>query len=110
MKLETQFSKAALSDLKLIYQNSKEQWGNDRAREYMNSLYDFFEKISLFPNIGSSCHEFYPNSKSLPCQKHVIFFIPKENAILIGRVLHERMNPSNFISSKDFKPNSYLGE
>ena len=87
-------SSDAAHELKEIYLDTFNNWGEAQADKYLYDFYNMFELIGDNPNIGHARKELGQGVRSFPQGSHVIFFIVHENKPAIVRILH---------SSRDFK-------
>ena len=90
---EFQLSSKAKEDLGKIADFTIENFGIQQARVYKDELIDCFKSLSINPNIGRH----YPiknihGLKVFPFKAHSIFYIQRENHVLIVRILGARMD------------------
>jgi toxin ParE1/3/4 len=84
----------AEADLDSIVEYSKEKWGSRQTDKYLSRLEDELELLARNPLIGRSCNSILPGLRRLEVGKHVVFYVPTPEGILISRVLHRRMLPA----------------
>lgn len=101
--METRFSRLALSDLRGISDYTREIWGEEQKDVYLNKIYSFIEDISTAPNSWRMRNHLYPGCQSALCQKHVIYFIQRQDILLIARVLHQQMDAKRHLTKDSFK-------
>ena len=71
---------------------TKNNWGSDQYKKYLKSFYDCFDNLVQSPLIGKQRDEIYKDLRSYNNGKHVIFYMIKNNDIIIVDILHERMD------------------
>jgi toxin ParE1/3/4 len=69
------------------------KWGESQARKYRDALYTCFDLIGKRPTIGRRCDWLSSGLRRVEVGKHVIFYKSSRNAIVIYRILHQRMLP-----------------
>jgi toxin ParE1/3/4 len=81
-------------DVEEITDYSLMEWGKQQTISYL----DGFEKLSLklahTPRMGTICNFPYEKLLSFPYKKHMIYYLPSDDGIIIIRVLHEKMKAS----------------
>lgn len=91
---EIQFSERADADLKSIAEYTVRTFGVEQASLYRDQFSACFRSIAQNPQLGRSAEKLAPGLRRTRQQAHVIFFLPNPDAVLIVRVLHERMDHS----------------
>jgi len=86
-----QLTRIADNDLYEIWQDSYEQWGSRQADKYLNELESCFIELSQHPELGRTRPEIRQGYRSIPKNKHLIFYRQYRGHIEIIRVLHQRM-------------------
>jgi toxin ParE1/3/4 len=66
----------------------------DQADRYLALLVHSFQLIAQKPGVGRPCDMLAPNLRRFEQGKHVIFYKPDRNGILISRILHHSMLPT----------------
>ncbi len=68
-------------------------WGERHAFKYQKYIDDALDKIAENPvRIESkNANEYFSDARSLKVQKHIIFYVVKNEQIVILRVLHQSM-------------------
>jgi len=87
-------SRLAESDLHKIIISTIETWGSDQAKVYAENLDSALVKLAQYPDFGRLRNELYPDARSFPIQKHIVFYRVTDNGIEVARILHQRMDPS----------------
>ena len=82
----------AESDLENIWQYSIENWGTERALDYLDDIDRVFQLLATSPLISREHTEFNSPVHIHPHLHHLIVYIVTDNGISIVRVLHESMN------------------
>lgn len=94
--LPIRFSAEADADLEQIAEYTWNTWGKRHLAKYMRDLDDCFERIQKHPLIGRSCESIRPKFRRIEVGQHVVFYITESDDILIVRVLHQQMLPTNY--------------
>jgi toxin ParE1/3/4 len=91
----------AVSDLKLIWNYTFDNWSEKQADKYYKMLIDNFNEISKNPSLGKNYQDIFEDILGLRVGKHIIFYIEDQNnEIEIIRILHEQMDLKNIIKEK----------
>ncbi len=90
----------AAADLDGIYEYTLLNFGQTQARKYLMGLHECFERLADNPYYGRSVVELASNLRRLEYQSHVVFYRPREQGVLIVRVLHESMNTATHFQEK----------
>jgi toxin ParE1/3/4 len=85
-------SPAAQRDMAEIWLYSAQNWGADRADDYIRALSETMTSIAEDPLIGASCEDIRPSYRKRPSGSHTIFYKQVSTDILIIRVLHQNMD------------------
>ena len=87
------FSNEAVKDLEEIWIHTKQTWSIEQADRYYNLIIDEVEFISLNPHLGRDIIYIKVGYRSTKVKSHVIYYKQiEEEAILIIRILHQRMD------------------
>lgn len=83
-------ARAAYADLEEIDQYTLTTWGEAKRDEYIRALFDRFRDVAALPEQGRARPELAPGVRSLPHERHVIFYEYEEEdeRCVILRVLH----------------------
>ena len=87
------FSRLAEADLLSIAAYTLRTWGEAQAIRYIDDLEACCQRLADNPALGRSCDYVRPGLRRMEQAKHVVFFRPEEEGILVSRILHERMLP-----------------
>lgn len=96
-------SDRARQDLDDIRRYTIEVWGREQWLKYYRGLVEGFEQIADRPMSGRDRSLFVPGTRSLNCQKHVVFFMlsEAEAAPVILRIVHQRRYMPALVYYKD---------
>lgn len=92
-----QLTRIADNDLSEIWRESYEQWASRQADKYLNELESCFIELNQHPELGQMRHEIREGYRSIPKNKHLIFYRQHRGHIEIIRVLHQRMEINNYL-------------
>ena len=93
----------AKSDLAAIRRFTLEQWGRQKAEEYLNSLYEKIRLIAKHPSIGIDCSKSLNlgrEIRSIIYVSHIIYYAVSETHISVVAVLHQSMVPKKHLLSR----------
>ena len=93
---QLRISPEAESDLLKIGAYTRDTWGGRQAGRYLRQLEEGCELIASNPLIGRSCKQIRNGLRRFEIGKHVIFYMVEPENVLIARVLHENMLPTNY--------------
>ncbi len=82
----------AEQDLEKIYEYSVQEFGIERAAQYIRDLNDAFNRLASDSSLGRNYDFVRPNLLAFNIVSHVIFFKPSSFGITILRVLHRSMD------------------
>ncbi len=82
----------AEEDLESIYDYSYEEFGLNRAVEYIHNLNNTFIKLANNPDLARKCDFIKPNLQTYQVSSHIIFFKVTKVRISIIRILHKSMD------------------
>jgi toxin ParE1/3/4 len=94
--LSIRFSEDADADIEQIAEYTWNTWGQRQLARYMRELDDCFERIQKNPLIGRDCASIRPRFRRIEVGKHTVFYQIESDGILIVRVLHQHMLPTNY--------------
>jgi toxin ParE1/3/4 len=84
-------SREAESDIDQIAAYTMETWGERQTDAYLAKLEDGFLLLAVRPHLGRSCDEIRIRLRRFEIEQHMIFYENLEDAVLIVRVLHQKM-------------------
>ena len=90
----------AVKDLTDIWNYTFETWSESQADKYYKLILNACATVAKKPQQGKVYEEIYPNLKGKKNSKHIIFYrIMEDKSIEITRILHERMDLKNKLTS-----------
>ena len=84
---------AAKNDLKAVYQYGLRQWGKTQSEGYLSTIKSQFWLLTQQPLMDIERSELLPDMRSLPIERHTLFYRVTANGVEIVRVLHGRQDP-----------------
>ena len=72
-------------------------WGWRQTDKYLGKLEDCFDLLAKSPFIGRPCDSIRSGLRRFEIGRHAVFYLPQSSGVLIVRVLHEDMLPSNYL-------------
>ncbi|MEZ9768807.1 type II toxin-antitoxin system RelE/ParE family toxin [Vibrio breoganii] len=91
-------SSAAQSDLIEIRRYTLERWGQTQWTTYFSELKQFMELLANNQQLGIGVSELGQNYFRFPLKHHVIYYIQKQEHIVIAAVLGKHMSPAKHFS------------
>jgi toxin ParE1/3/4 len=89
----------AIDDLTDIWEYTLQEWSENQADKYFETIKFACKEIGKNPNIGKVYTEISKNLLGLKSGKHIIFYHKiSEDEIEVIRILHERMDLKNRIN------------
>ncbi|MEJ7902271.1 MAG: type II toxin-antitoxin system RelE/ParE family toxin [Thermomicrobiales bacterium] len=85
--IELRFTPDAQQDIDQIQQYTFTEWGRDQMERYQSMICESFERIRLFPDIGSRHDD---GTREYPMRHHVILYRHDAKTVTILRVMHPR--------------------
>ncbi|WP_118986962.1 type II toxin-antitoxin system RelE/ParE family toxin [Photorhabdus sp. CRCIA-P01] len=82
----------AEQDLEAIFEYSYQEFGLERAYQYIKNIDRAFHTLAEAPGLARNYSHVRPGVKSFPVASHIIFFRLMANGITIVRVLHQSMD------------------
>jgi len=92
-----QLTRIADNDLTKIWHDTCEHWGAKQADKYLTELESCFIELTQHPELGRNRPEIREGYRSIPKNKHLIFYRYHHDLIEIIRVLHQRMEIEDHI-------------
>jgi len=90
----------AKASMMQIAQYTLEKWGFRQCNSYMKLIDDCFHALANAPMRGKTRPEVHHILRSYPVGKHIVFYVIKQDQIVIVNVLHERMDPVKHLQPK----------
>lgn len=91
MSTNFELTRPAIEDIKNIDNYSMSKWGVMQADEYLDGLDKKMQLLATTPEIGIAT---YKDLLKSYYKQHVIFYLQKNDSIIIVRVLHKNMDNS----------------
>lgn len=99
--LELRLKPQAENDLSRIFEYTAMNWGLEKAEKYQDDLFAAMLLITTNEHLGKE----YPYTqipyRKLHIKRHLIFYRVEEQACLIIRVLHDRMDIMKHLGQKE---------
>lgn len=92
-----EISAEAEQDIARIAIHTMETWGWRQTHRYLAQLEDGIELIAGNSAIGRSCESIRAGLRRFEVGQHVVFYMIQRDGILVVRVLHQNMLPTNYI-------------
>ena len=89
---ELRISREADADLVEIARYTTGEFGAGQARKYRDQFAACFASLLDNPLLGRSAEELAPGLRRIRQQGHVVIYLASDDAVLIVRVLHYRMD------------------
>ena len=94
---ELRLSRKAAADLAEIADFTIAAFGIGQARKYRDQFNRCFASLIDNPMLGRSAGELGPGLRRIRQQAHVVFYLPSDEAVLVVRVLHNRMDFEQYL-------------
>ncbi len=85
-------SPRAQSDLDEIWNYTAARWNDDQGERYIRDIWQAVEAVAGDPRKGRVCDEIRLGYRKHPVGSHVIFYRVSKDAIVVIRILHQRMD------------------
>jgi len=85
--IELRFTPDAQQDIDQIQQYTFDRWGREQMERYQSMIYESFERIRSFPEIG---HVRNDGVREFSIRHHVILYRHEAETVTIVRVVHPR--------------------
>ncbi len=89
----------AEEDLINIWLYTYEKWGEMQADAYLDQLTSGFGLLSDNPQIGKKCDYIRRGYRRFQIKNHIVYYFSNSDRIDIIRVLHESMEPRNYLEN-----------
>ncbi len=89
---EYRLSRRAAMDVEAIAAFTIQRFGIERARRYRDELKACLAELAENPRLGRRAEQLAKGLRRFEHQSHIVFYKREEEAILIVRVLHNRMD------------------
>ena len=94
---QVRISGEAETDIDRIADYTTSTWGWRQTNQYLAKLEDGFDLLAQNPSIGRSCDSIRAGLRRFEIGRHVVFYLPESDGVLVVRVLHQQMLPNNYI-------------
>ena len=85
----------AINDLERIYEYTYAKWGAKQADRYQDELYGGMQTIQVNREIGVEYVSKPGGYRKYQVKKHLLFYRNEGEAVIVVRILHEQMNPTD---------------
>jgi len=89
-------SAEAQEDIDGIADYTLKAWGWRQSGQYLAKLEDSFSLLADHPSIGRPSDSIRAGLRRFETGRHVVFYLPDSDGILIVRVLHQQVLPGSF--------------
>ncbi|MGJ3262504.1 MAG: type II toxin-antitoxin system RelE/ParE family toxin [Salinarimonas sp.] len=93
MTKRVRLSRRARADLRSIGSYTIENWGAAKADTYLGEINATFARLASGRRRGTPVAEVASELMKTRAGSHVVFYRTSDDAILVVRILHERMDP-----------------
>lgn len=97
MRRSYRLSKKAAQDMRSINQYTATTWGNDQRRRYIGQLKQRIEWLAENPRLGTARTDIRDGLLCFPEGEHIIFYLASHGGIHVLAILHNRMQPDNYL-------------
>jgi len=91
----------AKASLMQIARYTQKTWGRKQRATYLRMMDACFSSLAVNPMQGRSRPDLHHALRSCPAGKHIVFYIPRQDHVVIVNVLHEKMDPVKHIQSEN---------
>ncbi len=95
-----QLTPDAKASVMQIARYTQKTWGIRQRNSYLKLIDDCFQVLAEAPMQGKARPEIHHILRSYPVGKHIVFYIIKQDYIVIVNVLHERMDTMRYLQSQ----------
>lgn len=85
-----ELSALAIDDLRAVYLEGLDRFGQRQADLYIDGLLDTLDRLSEFPRLGVARLEMGPMSRTLAHRSHVILYRTDDSDVFVRRIRHAR--------------------
>ncbi len=94
---QVRISAEAESDIDQIASYTISNWGTAQADRYLNKLEAGFSALATNPLSGRPCDSLQRGLRRFEIERHVVFYLPEPDGVLVVRVLHCSMLPTRHL-------------
>lgn len=85
---------AARDDLSEIWDYTEERWDGAQAETYVLELHAAAERVAEDPSRGRPADEVRLGYRRYGIGSHLLFYVVRDDAVIIVRILHQRKDPT----------------
>ena len=82
----------ARADIEGVWNYTVEHWGERQAEIYLRLIKAAVDAVATDPKLGRACDNVRPGYCRHPVGSHVLFYRVTDTAIVVVRILHQRMD------------------
>ena len=82
----------AAADIDAIAEAGMLSFGERHARTYLSTIFDMFDTLAAYPNLGPERRSAQGYVRLMPCEAHNILYVIENEDVVILRVLHGLQN------------------
>ena len=94
---QVRISGEAETDIDRIADYTTSTWGWRQTNQYLAKLEDGFDLLAQNPSIGRTCDSIRAGLRRFEIGRHVVFYLPESDGVLVVRVLHQQMLPNKYV-------------
>ncbi|MDE3188355.1 MAG: type II toxin-antitoxin system RelE/ParE family toxin [Acidobacteriota bacterium] len=94
---QVRISVEAEEDIDRIAAYTTSKWRPRQTDRYLATLEDGFNLVAQNPAIGRPCDSIRAGLQRFEIGRHVVFYLVEPGGVLVVRILHQNMLPSNYI-------------
>jgi len=91
----------AKASLMQIARYTQKTWGRKQRVTYLGMMDVCFSSLAVNSMQGRSRPDLHHALRSYPAGKHIVFYIARQDHVVIVNVLHERTDPVKHIQSEN---------
>ena len=84
----------AEADLLNIGAYTLDRWGEEQAARYLAQMEACCQRLADLPLLGRACNHIRPSLRCMEQGRHIVFYRPASEFVLISRILHQSMLPA----------------
>jgi toxin ParE1/3/4 len=96
-KPDYKFTLNAERDLENIIDHTLQNWSIEQTNAYLDGLESQAQLLAENPGLGKIRQELTEGLLSFPYESHILYYKKHASDIVILRVLHQHMDPSNHL-------------
>lgn len=90
-------SGTAKLDLEEIGAYTAREWGARQKSKYLGRIRDTLMALRDHPETGASRDDLAEGLRACAIEKHIVFYRDTKTALVVVRVLHQRMDPARHL-------------